>query len=159
VQCEATYPTLRPPAPYGNQIAANVLFSLDGFKTVRGGLTEGRYPVFESNGYALTNPGTTDNQFTSTAAISDHSDIHSLFNDGESFNITSVVDSKHIPQHSSLATDVSGAEVCVIQYQGSGQGYSLQKENGKYLNLNSDGSISVDSTLAGYSIFSVTYSS
>jgi len=93
---------------------------------VRGALTEGRYLVIESNGYAITNPGIIDNQLTTSAATSDHSNIHQRWiihtphNDGEPFNITSAV-AGNISQHISLATDVSGVEVYVIQYQGSGQ--------------------------------------
>jgi phospholipase C len=98
-------------------------------------------------------------QVTIQISTSDGSSTLSLSNDGTSFNITSAVDGRYISQHTSLATDVSGAEVYVIQYQGSEQGYSLQKGNGKYLNLKSDGSISIDSTWTGYSIFSVAYRS
>lgn len=53
--CEATYNVTRPPVPYGQQSEATSLVTEEGFKPVRGQLTEGRYLTFEVNGYALTN--------------------------------------------------------------------------------------------------------
>jgi phospholipase C len=150
--------------PYAGQTEENSLVFEDGYRGVRGYLTEGRYLVFVSNGYALTNPGTTNKQFTTTPAavpydsISQRWVIHTLLPEGTTFNITSAVDGKYISQHSSLSTSVSGAEVYNITNVGSSQ-YILQKENGAYLNIKSDGSISFDFTPIPYSIYSVTYHS
>ncbi|KAJ9156129.1 Non-hemolytic phospholipase c [Pleurostoma richardsiae] len=149
--------------PYGNQTEEDALYFEDGFKGVRGNLLEGHYLVFESNGHAITNPGSSS-QFTSTAATAQHEDIHQrwvlhqLATEGTQFYITSAVDGKYISQHTSLATAESGAETYNITYIG-GSKYALQKENGKYLNLNADGSISIDSTTTGFNAYSVTYHS
>jgi len=72
--CEATYKDTQPPVPYG---AANAnqnmsLLTEEGFKQVRGDLTEGRYLTFEMNGFALAN---VNNQLTFTKATAQHNDI------------------------------------------------------------------------------------
>lgn len=51
--CEALYAEQRPPVPYGRQTVADALFTEQGFKRVRGNLTEGRYLVFEKDGRAI----------------------------------------------------------------------------------------------------------
>jgi len=148
--------------PYGTQTEENSLVYEDGFKGVRGYLTEGHYLVFESNGYALSNPNNTEKQFEATLTTAPYNFInqrwviHSLAAEGTTFNITSAVDDKYISQHSSLSTSVTGAEIYNITYIGNSQ-YTLQKENGDYLNIQSDGSLSFDSKSVPYSIYSVTY--
>ncbi|KAL1859073.1 hypothetical protein VTK73DRAFT_7602 [Phialemonium thermophilum] len=149
--------------PYGNQTEEEALFFEDGFKGVRGNLLEGHYLVFEANGHAITNPGS-GRELTATAATAGHEDIHQrwvlhqLAPEGTEFRITSALDGKYISQHTSLATLESGAETYNITYLGSSK-YALQKENGKYLNLQADGTISIDSTPVGYNVYSVTYHS
>ncbi|KAH8892840.1 non-hemolytic phospholipase c [Thozetella sp. PMI_491] len=150
--------------PYGNQTEEEALFFEDGFKGVRGYLTEGRYLVFESNGYALSNPNDDQKQFTASPATAGHDSInqrwvlHGIAAEGTEFNITSVVDGKYISQHSSLSTSVTGAQTYNISYVGNSQ-YILQKENGKYLNIKSDGTLSFDSQPTPYNVYSVTYHS
>ena len=149
------------PIPYGNQTEEEALFFEDGFKGVRGYLTEGRYLVLEANGHALTNPEV-NKQFTTTRATSTHDSLeqrwylHALTEEGTTFYIRSAVDGMYISQHSSLSESESGAETYNITYLG-GLEYALQKENGKYLNIDSDGSLSFDSEPIGYKLYSVTY--
>jgi phospholipase C len=118
--------------PYGNRTEGNSLFYEDGFKSVRGYLAEGHYPVFESNSYALSNPNNTAKQFEATAATASHDSInqrwvlYGLSAEGTTFNTTSAVDGEYISQHSSLSVSVTGAEVYDITYIGSSQ-YILQK--------------------------------
>jgi phospholipase C len=148
--------------PYGNQTEENSLVYEDGFKGVRGFLNEGHYLVFESNGYALSNPNNTLKQFEATPATSTHDSInqrwviHGIAKEGTRFNITSAVDGHYISQHSSLSISVTGAEVYNITYLGNSL-YTLQKENEDYTNINTDGTLSFDSTPIPYTIFSVTY--
>lgn len=150
--------------PYGQQTEKNSLVFEDGFKGVRGGLGEGHYLVFESNGHALSNPSNAQKQFEATPAAAPYNSInqrwviHGIAAEGTSFNITSAVDGKYISQHSSLSVSVTGAETYNITYIGSGQ-YVLQKENGQYLNIQSDGNLSFDSKPVPYTVYSVTYSS
>jgi phospholipase C len=59
--CVAEYGHFGPPIPYGpeNEALDPSALSENGFKDVRGYLTEGRYLVIEMNSYALTNPSPT----------------------------------------------------------------------------------------------------
>ncbi|ERT01358.1 hypothetical protein HMPREF1624_02603 [Sporothrix schenckii ATCC 58251] len=151
------------PYPYGNQTEEESLYFEDGFKGVRGYLTEGRYLVFESNGYALTTDGNSK-QFTAKKATAGHEKIqqrwvlHALEEEGTTFHIQSASNNYYISQHSSLSISESGAEVYNITYMGNSQ-YKLQKENGAYLNIDSDGNLSFTSTPVGYNVYSVTYHS
>ena len=152
------------PIPYGSQTEDEALYFEDGFKSVRGYLTEGHYLVFEANGYALSNPDTPNKQFQATKASATHDDVHqrwvlhALAEEGTTFHITSAVDGKYISQHSSLSISESGAETYNITYIGSGV-YALQKENGAYLNIQPGGSLSFDNKPDGYKLYSVTYHS
>ncbi|KAF8849972.1 putative hemolytic phospholipase C precursor [Acephala macrosclerotiorum] len=148
--------------PYGNQTEENSLVYENGYRGVRGYVAEGHYLVFESNGYALSNPNTTQKQFTATPAaapcdsISQRWVLHAQTAEGSTFNISSAVDGLYISQHSSLSLSTSGAEVYNITYVGSSQ-YILQKENGEYLNIQPGGGLSFDPTPIPYNIWSVTY--
>jgi phospholipase C len=148
--------------PYGNQTEETSLVYENGFKGVRGALNEGHYLVFESNGYALSNPSDGTKQFEATTATAAHDAkaqrwvIHGVAEEGTAFNITSAVDELYISQHSSLSVSVSGAEVYDVVYIGSSL-YTLQKENGDYLNIAADGSLFFDTKAVPYSVFSVTY--
>jgi phospholipase C len=148
--------------PYGNQTEANSLIYENGFKGVRGAINEGHYLVFEANGYALSNPSDGTKQFGATKATAAHDAksqrwvIHGVAEEGAAFKITSAVDGLYISQHSSLSVLVSGAEVYNVVYIGNSQ-YTLQKENGHYLNIVADGTISFDSKPVPYGVYSVTY--
>ncbi|OAA57415.1 non-hemolytic phospholipase c [Niveomyces insectorum RCEF 264] len=158
--CSSNQYTL--PIPYGSQTEEEALFFEDGYKGVRGALTEGRYLVFEANGYALYNPSTAAKQFAATRATPGHEDIHqrwvlhALTPEGSTFHVTSAVDGKYLSQHSSLSISESGAETYNITYLGNSR-YAMRKENGAYLNIKADGTLSFDSTPTGYNVFSVTY--
>jgi phospholipase C len=148
--------------PYGTQTEENSLVYENGFRGVRGYLAEGHYLVFESNGYAITNPNNTLKQFTTTPVTAAHDSIaqrwilHGQAKEGTSFNISSALDGLYISQHSSLSLSDSGAEIYNISYVGSSQ-YIMQKENGAYLNIQPGGGLSFDSTPIPYNVWSVTY--
>ena len=165
--CQAEYPNL-PTPPYGIQIAVTEMHTLSeqGFKPMRGALTEGRYITIEANGYALTNPSTSTNQLSTTPALADHSDIHqrwvvhqlNVAIDVPQFNISSAVDGKFLSQRTSLSTAVSGAEAHTVTFLGNGMGYTLQKESGSYLTVDVNGALVISSTPQGFQFYSVTYS-
>lgn len=117
--------------------------------------------MLESNGHALTNAGV-DKQFTASKATAKHDDIHQrwvvrgLAAEGDEFHVKSALDGKWLSHHTSLSVSESGAQAYKIAYMGHGL-YSLQKENGKYTNIREDCSISIDATLIGYKLYSVTY--
>jgi phospholipase C len=138
---------------------------------VRGYLTEGRYLVFEMNGYALTNPSTTATDFTTTKATASHSAktqrwvLHATGGTATeggagagTFTVTSALDGRYIKSHTSLGKGVSGAETYKIADLGNGKGYTLVKENGKYLTIDSKGVIDITGTMPiGFQVYSVTY--
>ncbi|TVY16834.1 Phospholipase C 3 [Lachnellula arida] len=174
--CQATYgnPPPKPPAPFGpeNENSDPSNLSEQGFKPVRGYLTEGRYLVFEMNGYAVTaGPNATD--ITGTEATSDHRGknqrwvVHATGGTATgggqgsgTFVLSSAADGRFLADHTSLARDRSGAETYTIADMGNGKGYSLMKENGKYLSISTNGTIDIVSGGAeGFQVFSVTYQS
>jgi hypothetical protein len=57
--------------------------------------------------------------------------------------LTSAVDGRYIADHTSLDMLHSGAETYKITDLGDGKGYSLMKENGKFLGIGSDGTINI----------------
>jgi phospholipase C len=160
--CQADYPNQAPP-PYGNQAPASQLHLLSeqGFKPVRGTLTEGRYLTFESNGYALTVSGS-QSQIAATKSTATHNEIsqrwivHVLEEGGTQFNISSAANGMWVSQHTSLSHDVSGVEVYTIEFMGAG--YTLRKENGDYLTIDWRGDVVISSSPQSFEVFSVTYS-
>ena len=171
--CVAEYGHFGPPIPYGpeNESLDPSTLSDDGFKKVRGYLTEGRYLVFEMNGYALTTPSTTASDITATAATAAHSDRHQRWvvhatggtaTDGGAgagtFTVTSALDGRYIKSHTSLGKGVSGAETYTIADLGNGNGYTLMKENGKFLTIDKSGVLDISGTPSvGFQVYSVTY--
>lgn len=165
-ECYAMYPE-QPPVPYGSQGSLDDLAKTveQGFKPMRGNLTEGRYVTFELNGFALTNPVDGTNQFSATATTDDHSQIHQRWivhqldtvDDGRVFHISSAADGRWVSQHTSLSNSESGAQDYTVTFLGNGKGYSLQKENGKYLAIDESGSIVIQSQSVGFQLYAVTY--
>ena len=124
------------------------------------------------NGFALANPSSTASDFTATKATSGHEDkkqrwvIHKTGGtavDGGSgvgtFTISSALDGRYVKSHTSLGKGVSGAEMYTISDLGNGQGYTLVKENGKYLTIDTNGVIDIIGTPMGFQVYSVTYQS
>jgi phospholipase C len=162
-QCEETYRTQRPTVPYGKQTVAASLFSEQGSKGVRGALTEGRYLVFEMNGYALANSGSVAAIGTSVATQQHEQKgqrwvVHQLQQSGAVFNVSSAVDETFIASDGSLTSDRNSAAGMTIQDLGNGQGYTVLGSSG-YLQIGVNGSLSWSRTARGFSLFSVTYSS
>ncbi len=155
-----------PAYPYNNQTADNTLEFEEGFKPMRGYMTEGRSIVIEANGFALTNPNTTAKQFTATPATANHESIlqrwvvSQISRESTFFNISSAVNSSTnghwISQHSSLSNSVTGAETYNITYVGQEQ-YYLVKENGDYLGIKTDGTLSFTNKPTAFNIYAVSY--
>ena len=131
---------------------------------MRGYMTEGRWLVFESNGYAISNPSDSTNQVGTSAATADHETlaqrwvVHALTEEGTLFNITSAVDGTYITEQNTLTDSVIDAGTYNITYIGNSQ-YWLQKESGNYSNIQSDGTLAFASRPIPYTIWSVTYNS
>jgi phospholipase C len=161
-KCEQTYRTQRPTVPYGKQTVADSLVSEPGFKTVRGALTEGRYLVFEMNGYALSNSG--NGKASASTATSQHEQnsqrwvVHQLQQSSNIFNVSSAVDGTFIASDGSLTSDQSSAAALTIQDLGNGKGYTVLGSSG-YLFIGANGTLTWSAASSGFSLVSVTYSS
>jgi phospholipase C len=164
-------PPPHPPTPYGPQNANSNPATLveDGFKSVRGYLTEGRFLTFEMNGYALTTRG---NQITATKATATHSNIQQRWivhatggtavvggEGAGTFVLTSAVDKRSFAGNMGLSNEKSSGEVFTITDMGNGLGYSLKMANGQFLSINRQGKIGAQSMASGFQVFSVTYRS
>lgn len=164
--CEDTYSVLAPPVPYGEQTVATSLVSEEGFKSVRGKLTEGRYLTFESDGFALANPAFNPlNLVTASRTSATHHDIHQRWvihiieAGGEQFKISSAVNGKFMAELTSLVPGLEQAPIYTLHDMGNGSGYSIRLANGFYLAINHLGLIYESFAPVGFSVFSVTYNS
>ncbi|TVY24206.1 Non-hemolytic phospholipase C [Lachnellula hyalina] len=164
--CESQHKDTRPLVPYDNQIDAKNVSSLSeqGFKEMRGAMTEGRFIVFEMGGYALTNPGKPAGVFTATKATLSHESIaqrwvvHNLVDGGNTFTISSARDGRYIGSHTALVNSETGAETYTVGFA-AGKGYSLQKENGKYVTVDENGAVQIGEDVTYFRGYSVTYAS
>jgi len=159
--CEATYKTQRPPIPYGKQNVSSSLFSENGFKGVRGYLTEGRYLTFEMNGYALTN---TNGHLTASKATAAHDAKSQRFvlhqREGSGFAITSAVDHSSVTGPGAMRPGgyTAAAETFTLTDLGNGKGQTLRAGgNGQYLSIGTNGQVSYTHASVGFKVFSVTY--
>jgi phospholipase C len=145
--CEATYRLKRPPVPYGKQSQATSLVTEDGSKAVRGQLTEGRYLVFEMNGYALASSSGT---LTATKATSSHNTKSQRF-------VISGSASKFTLRDGNGKAMSSSANYTIVD-MGNGEGYSVKNPTGQYIAINKQGKVMMEKTAKGFATFSVTYS-
>lgn len=137
-KCLSDHKTTRPPIPFGSANANQNMSSLveEGFKRVRGRLTEGRYLTFETGGKALTN---SNGRFVDvTGATRRHDDIRQRWVlravDGSPFTfyIQSAVDKKYIsglPDAGGLTRNHYLAQAFSIHYNPYGATYSLSIDN------------------------------
>lgn len=161
--CESLYPTTSPTVPYDSQTSNVASLSEQGFKPMRGALTEGRYIVWEMSGYALTNTGGNATDFSASPATADHSDLsqrwvfHSMVDGGNTFTAASAVDGKYIGSDIPGSNESNGLEVFTVSFQ-AGSGYALQQENGTYVAIDESGNVESVTDISYFKAFSVTYS-
>jgi phospholipase C len=159
ITCELLHPSQRPPVPSGQQTEATSLVSEQGFKTVRGDLTEGRYLVFEMNGYALTNENDVLSSSTATAQHDTKSQrwvAHQLTLGTPQFTISSAVDGSYVTTNGTMVSGSDTAAVVTVKDLGNGVGHSLNNDN-NYLAIDSNGEVSWGTEVVGFSTYSVTY--
>jgi phospholipase C len=171
--CEENYPSNQPPIPYGaeNANADPSLLVEDGFKAVRGALTEGRYLTFEMNSFALTRGSQNSDSLSATKATAGHESkaqrwvIHQVNSNDytqntDEFMISSAVNGEYLSQSLKLGGNTTNdAGIFFIDDMRNGKGYSIYTGNGKYLGISSKGTITHSSQEKGFAIFSVTYKS
>ncbi|KAF4638055.1 hypothetical protein G7Y89_g2 [Cudoniella acicularis] len=167
--CQGKYgnPPTKPPAPFGpdNENSDPSKLSEEGYKAVRGYLTEGRYLVFEMNGFALTAVAGSNN-IIGTKATADHRSksqrwvLHSIGGsavDGGkgagTFVLTSAVDGRYLTSQTSLDATKAAAGTYTIMDLRNGKGYSMMNGNGKYLSLDANGTITPVQQAQGFQLF------
>lgn len=165
-KCAADHPTAHPPVPY-NSANANQNMTLateEGFKPVRGALTEGRYLTFEFSGFALAN---NHGHITFSRATSKHNDIHQrwvLHQQGDAdshvFTISSALDGSYISNRLALSKNEGSAQQFTFTYLGNGNGYAAQF-GGQSLMMGAGQQLKsmVGRPSRGFDVFSVTYHS
>lgn len=170
-QCQAKYPTQRPPVPYGEQgDEESALWFEEGYKQVVGYLTEGRYLTFEKSGSALTNPGKGNNLSSSPASSSHNAKsqrwvIHyNSDEESQQFTISSALDGRWLGANGKLlpSTQASNAAEVKVTFLGASQGYSLQYvASGAYIDAPHGGSLRMSHTRKapadGFAVWSVSY--
>ncbi|KAK9461907.1 phosphoesterase family-domain-containing protein [Lipomyces oligophaga] len=169
--CIAEYSSLsnrRPPVPYGNQTESTALATEEGYKQLRGQLTEGRYIVitqeFSGNEIAWT-AYKTSNYLRGPAAGSDYKTFQQrfiLWQQGGYFSNEFIVQAyshgKYLTSGRTFVTDESKAAVYTFEYV-SGKGYTI-KENasGKYITMTKYNlTPAVETSPSYWNIFSVSY--
>ncbi|EQK97990.1 hypothetical protein G6O67_003566 [Ophiocordyceps sinensis] len=136
-KCLSDHKATRPPIPYGPGNANQNMSSLveEGYKRVRGQLTEGRFLTFETGGKALTN---SNGRFVGIAnATARHDDIrqrwviHAVDGSSNTFYIQSALDRQYIsglPDAGGLTRNYYLAQAFSIDYNPYGATYSLSIE-------------------------------
>lgn len=133
------------------------------FKAVRGQLTEGRFLVFEKNGFALTSSTSGSSSVTATRASPIHDIVaqrwilHQLKQGGTQFTLESVSTSNCAADLGHMESYSQSAPV-TINDLGNGMGHSVQVSSGQYLSINKNGKVVLTSKVEGFQLFSVTYS-
>lgn len=162
--CEQKFPTQRPPVPYGKQKESTALYTESGFKSVRGMLTEGRYLVFEAEGYAIAASGSWAVAAKATTMHDRKSQrwvIHQTVDGGAGatqVTVSSAIDGRYMAHGGRLTSDKSKAEALKVVDMGNGKGYTLQDaRNGQYLSISRHGKLEFGWTKSAFSIYSVTY--
>ncbi len=136
----------RPDVPYGPQNANEDMNNLveDGYKEIRGAITEGRYIVIESNGVGLGR--TKDGKVVGIAASDKHDDksqrwiITNSDGDrfGKSFYIQSASDSNFVTSNGALTKDQSQAQAFIFEYEPGTATHTLRRAgagNGEYVSV------------------------
>lgn len=127
----------RPPIPYGKENANQDMASLveEGFKSVRGLLTEGRYIVFENDDVALTNVEGVAVGVGTASHNHDRIDqrwiLHSYEDYSKQFYLQSAHDNKYIASGGFMVKDKSRAQLFTIEYYPSEAAYTLSADGRK----------------------------
>lgn len=166
--CASLFPESRPPVPYTGKGVIEDMASVveEGFKPIRGQLTEGRHLVLEMFGYALTNKGKHRRKNAAvglTRATSKHDRVeqrwvvHAVELGGDEFTMTSVVDEQYICDGGFMCSDKAKATVFKVSFKPS-KGYAFEiKDEEVHMAGKEDGEVSLKGSLGYWEVFSVNY--
>lgn len=135
-----------PAVPYGQENANENMDNLveEGYKEVRGAITEGRYVTIESDGLGLGRAKS--GQVIGIATADKHEDKAQRWiltssdgnRFGNSFHIQSAVDKSFVGSNGRLTKDQSGAQAFIFEYQAAGSTYTLRQAgagNDQYVSI------------------------
>ncbi|KAM0738212.1 hypothetical protein ACQRIT_007404 [Beauveria bassiana] len=165
--CRAMHKEHQPPAPYTGPGAIQDMTTVvgNGFKPVRGKLTEGRYLTFESNGQALTATkcGGNEKPILQEATAKHEKKaqrwvVHVVELGGSDFTISNVACDDYICTDGVLCDSKDKAAVFTVDYV-AGKGYSLlEKKTSEYWGVGrGSGAPSSSSDPSYWQLFSVKY--
>jgi phospholipase C len=167
--CQATFHTTRPPVPFdaafGSVATDNVAsLSENGFKAMRGMLTEGRFLVMEMGKDALTVKPNCKGKVQAAPAAVNHDDItqrwvaHVEKIGGDQFRFSSAKDGRFLKSNGRMVAP-SGpknvGDLFTVSFKPS-NGYSLENNAGQFLAISEGKVVFVDDP-AYFSLFSVTF--
>ncbi|KAG8418876.1 hypothetical protein J3459_011932 [Metarhizium acridum] len=158
--CMGLYPEPRPPVPYSGDGTTKDMASVveHGFKPIRGKLTEGRHLVIEMGNYALASA---DKLITGKAGNKHDSKnqrwvVHAEELGGTMFKMSSSESGKYVCADLALCSDKGKAFVFDIRFKPS-HGYRFKIKDGKNLVASDKGELSLNSSSAYWTIYSVNY--
>ncbi|KAL6825781.1 putative phospholipase C [Trichoderma sp. SZMC 28015] len=166
--CQSLYSDVQPPIPYtGNGVITNMPSQVEqGFKPMRGMLTEGRHIVLEANGFALAQKTAYASSLTVSRATARHDTpsqrwiAHAVVIGGADFTLSDDAGNNYICVSGVLCKDARNAVVFTVSYK-SGKGYAFNvKGTQRYLSIGGRGSSSYVSLTGGlgyWQAYSVSY--
>ncbi|EFX05454.1 laccase iv [Grosmannia clavigera kw1407] len=157
----------RPPVPYNGFVSAVSLEDVpalaeEGYRAVRGRITESCYLVFESSSSVLTNHASAERVAASAAtasheSVSQRRAVHVLELGTNSFQIGSALDGRWLTGSGTLASDAASAGNFTVSFA-AGQGYGLQNGCGRWLTAAGMGAqVFFGPDVAYWKAYSVTY--
>lgn len=161
--CQAKYNNRKPPVPSGNQSESDALWTEQGFKQLRGALTEGRYLVFqaEESGSCVSRNGddlqlhTCGQDYGSKALRYIVHQVGDAFSD--LFTLQQVDNGKYIGLDGHPTVDRLSAVQHTISYE-RGRGYTVYSQgDDSYWCENGTGQLKFCQSPAYFKLFSVTY--
>ncbi|GJJ10990.1 hypothetical protein Clacol_005219 [Clathrus columnatus] len=135
--CQAEFPNPQPPIPYGQQTRETSLQIENGFKPVRGALTEGRFLVFETKGLALTYSSLLGLTLGKAVPKHDNDDQRFILHatappPATTFNLQFAGSPKrgYVDNNNRETSSISKAAVFNITDLGNGKGYTIDQTSG-----------------------------
>ncbi|KAF8510409.1 extracellular phospholipase C [Hysterangium stoloniferum] len=168
ITCLTEFPNPQPMIPFGNQKLETSLFIEDGFKPVRGALTEGRFLVFESNGFALEYNSQTKGLSVERAVPNHDTPTHRFILHATApppattfqLQFAGSPSRGFVDKNFKETTSIDSAAVFAITDLGNGKGYTIKLlSDGRFLAaLEASEKIKLGGALGTFKIFSVTKS-
>ncbi|TQV93598.1 non-hemolytic phospholipase C precursor [Cordyceps javanica] len=137
-----------PAVPYGKENANQDMNGLveDGYKRIRGAITEGRYITIETDGMGLGRTAKDDKGVVGIAATDKHEDASQRWiitnSDGDrfgkSFFIQSASDGSFITSSGGLAKDQGQAQAFIFEYEPESATYTIRRAgagSGQYVSI------------------------